>query len=98
MDDALAGIKSFSWMSGRGPTMKTRASSIRMAVLVATVASFGPLARPCCLAVEQKPRASLKAGRVNSVAFSPDGKTLASGGYHGTVKLWNVATAREKAT
>jgi WD40 repeat protein len=32
------------------------------------------------------------------VAFSPDGKTLASGGYHTRVKLWDVATAKEKAT
>ena len=24
------------------------------------------------------------------MAFSPDGKTLASGNYNGTVRLWNV--------
>ena len=29
-------------------------------------------------------------GRVFSVAFSPDGKTLASGFYHSTIKLWDV--------
>ena len=31
---------------------------------------------------------------VNSVAFSPDGKTLASGSYDQTVKMW-VGDARE---
>jgi WD40 repeat protein len=29
-------------------------------------------------------------GRVISLAFSPDGQTLASGGTEGTVILWNV--------
>ena len=37
---------------------------------------------------------------VESVAFSPDGNTVASGGYGGrvnTIKLWNVASRREIA-
>ena len=29
---------------------------------------------------------------VDSVAFSPDGKTLASGSWDNTIKLWNVET------
>jgi WD40 repeat protein len=35
---------------------------------------------------------------VLSVAFSPDGKTLATGGENQPVKLWEVATGKEQAT
>jgi len=37
-------------------------------------------------------------GRVTSVAFSPDGRLLASGSYDKTIKLWEVATGREVRT
>ncbi len=35
---------------------------------------------------------------VNSVSFSPDGKTLASGSWDDTIKLWDVQTGKEITT
>ena len=46
-----------------------------------------------------KEQATLKGHDVtSSVAFSPDGKTLASGSWDKTIKLWDVATGKEQAT
>ncbi|MDT5122019.1 MAG: hypothetical protein QOC96_1501 [Acidobacteriota bacterium] len=51
--------------------------------------------------VQEKPELVVQtghSGRVTSVAFSPDGKTLASGSTDNTIKLWNIESGKELRT
>jgi len=72
--------------------------------LLATVGGESLLYRPGDVAVWDAATGARKgsfAGHdssVWSVAFSNDGKTLATGAYDGTVKLWDVATGKEKGS
>ncbi len=63
-------------------------------VLCLGVVCMGLAISSLLLAQEPRLRGTLKGdkGKVLFLAFSPDGKTLASGSGDGTIKLWNLAT------
>jgi WD40 repeat protein len=77
--------------------MKMQVLSIR--ILLLTVVGIGRLEGNGSLGQDIKERATLKghAQTVMSIAFTADGKTLASGSADQTVRLWDVASAKEKA-
>ena len=71
-----------------------------MIVLINISITFA-LLLPTFAQTKQKPRLVVQTGHtesVNSVAFSPDGKTIASGSSDNTIKLWNAETGQQLNT
>src|SRR5438105_4474763 len=83
----------------QGDRVKTKVGQMQTATLLG-IGCLGLLLSPLS-AQEPTLRNTLKGHNTNdvyTVAFSPDGKTLASGNLDETIRLWDVATGKEQAT
>src|SRR5438309_1868007 len=80
--------------------MKTNGGRMRWVMVWLGVAGLSLVATSPLSAHQPKLRATLQGHKsmVFSVAYSPDGKTLASGSNDATIRLWDVATGKERAT
>src|ERR1700676_1143729 len=80
--------------------MRANVGRMPQMVVCLGVACLGLLPLSPLSAQEPKLRDTLKGHTdiVSSVAFSPDGKTLASGSRDNTIKLWDVQQGKERAT
>src|SRR5258708_198600 len=72
---------------------------MRLSLLMVALAGFC-LDAPPCFAQEPKEQASLggHSAVVSSIALTADGRTLASGSYDATIKLWDLSALKETAT
>jgi WD40 repeat protein len=68
--------------------------------IVAVLGSFSPEGRHSSAAEETKETAGFQGhiSTVASLAITPDGKTLATGSFDNDIKLWDLATGKERTT
>jgi WD40 repeat protein len=88
-------------MGKESGVMKTHTGSMLMVFLWAAAAVMGAPGQQRASAKDPLTRATLRGkepASVECVAFSPDGKTLASGGWDKNVSLWAVADGKLTAT
>src|SRR5947207_5989506 len=78
--------------------MKPNAGRVQRAMVWLGVGWLSLVATSLLSAQQAKNTLQGHTSSVASVAFSPDGKTLASGSLDTTIKLWDMTTGKERAT
>jgi len=96
-DIAISGllISQSRQLSGANPALSRLLSVAAWRINPSSAARYAMLAAAARTGRPLSARLTGPTGAVTSVAFSPDGETLATGNADGTVRLWDVATDRQ---